>query len=254
MIGKLNIRLKILLLLLFISLITAGIVGTIAFTLGKNALSKESFNKLTAIREMKANQIENYFRQIFDQVASFSESRTVIEAANEFKDGFDKVEDELEYTGQEIKRADSLLDAYYQTQFIEHLIYRDTTINYFSLPGKELEESKNLWLAAVGDQYGDYDTIHEFPMINPRDFSRSLLLAGSSTVSSLANHIIDLYRADGADGEINYQSTGTLEGIQYLIDGSQVGLVGSSRKLGPDEQKLFSDAGLKSLREWLARN
>lgn len=247
MIAKLKIRQKILLLLLFISLLTAGIVGAIAFTLGKNTLKKESFNKLTAIREMKANQVENYFRQIFNQVVSFSESRTVIDAATDFKDGFDKVVNELGYTRREINRVDSLMDAYYQTQFIEQLLYRDTTINYFCIPKTEYEESKGLWLAIVGDQYKNYDTIHTFPMINPRNFIGSLQLAGSSAVSSLANHIIDLYKADGAEAEITYQPTGTLEGIQNLIEGNQVELVGSSRKLGPDEQKLFSDAGLKPL-------
>jgi sigma-B regulation protein RsbU (phosphoserine phosphatase) len=232
---------------LFISLITAGIVGTIAFTLGKNTLRKESFNKLTAIREMKANQIENYFHQIFDQVVSLAESRTVIEAATNFRAGFDKVKNELGYSAREIEQADSLLEAYYQSQFIEHLIYRDTTINYFSLPNKEHEEGRSLWSATVGSTFGAFDTTPEFPLISPREFSGSLQLAGSSTVSSLANYIIDLYKADGAEGEITYQSTGTLEGIQSLVEGNQAELVGTSRKLGPVEHKIFSDAGLKPL-------
>ena len=84
MLKNFKLRVKILLILLFISIVTAGLVGLLAFTLGTKTLKEETFNKLTAIREMKANQIENYFQQISDQILSFSESRTVIEAIREF--------------------------------------------------------------------------------------------------------------------------------------------------------------------------
>ena len=115
MLKNLKLRAKILLMLLLISLITAGIVGTIAFTLGTSTLKEESYKKLTAIREMKANQIENYFQQIFDQVISFSESRTVIEATLDLKYGFDELEEELNYSNNELSIIDSTLQVYYQT-------------------------------------------------------------------------------------------------------------------------------------------
>ena len=98
MLKNLKLRGKILTMLLSISLITTCLLGTIAFIVGKNNLEGESFKKLTAIREMKANQIENYFQQIFDQVNSFSENRMVIEAVIDFKNGFDNLEEELNYS------------------------------------------------------------------------------------------------------------------------------------------------------------
>jgi len=102
MLKNLKLRAKILLILLFISIVAAGLVGVISLTIGTSTMKDESFKKLTAIREMKANQIENYFQQIFDQVLSFSESRTVIEATLEFKNGFDNLQSELDYSRQGI--------------------------------------------------------------------------------------------------------------------------------------------------------
>jgi len=54
MLNKLKLQAKILLILLFISLAAAGIVGIISLTLASTTLKEESFNKLTAIRDMKA--------------------------------------------------------------------------------------------------------------------------------------------------------------------------------------------------------
>jgi len=85
MLKNVKLRVKILLVLFIISLVAAGVVGGIAYTLGVATLKEESFKKLTAVREMKANQVENYFDMIFDQVRSFSESITVVEATLELK-------------------------------------------------------------------------------------------------------------------------------------------------------------------------
>ena len=138
MLKNFKLRFKILVILLFISFITAGTVGLIAFSISTKTLKTESFNKLTAIREMKANQIEDYFQQIFDEVISLSESKTVIEATLEFKKGFDDLESELNYSTEDLNRIDTALFSYYQNQFIEELLNRDSGLNYFSIPKNEL--------------------------------------------------------------------------------------------------------------------
>ena len=65
MYNDLKIGTKVLAAFLFIAIITAGFTGYFAFSYGKTFLERESFNKLTAVREMKAGQIEDYFKQIF---------------------------------------------------------------------------------------------------------------------------------------------------------------------------------------------
>src|SRR5210317_408669 len=118
MLKNLKLRAKVLIILIFISFLTAGVVGTIALTLGTSTLEEESYRNLTAIREMKANQIENYFNLIYDQVRSFSESRTIIESTHEFKKGFDNVIAETNYTTKQLREIDSALQCYYQLNFL----------------------------------------------------------------------------------------------------------------------------------------
>jgi sigma-B regulation protein RsbU (phosphoserine phosphatase) len=64
----------VLLALLSVSFLTACLVGFIAIGLGISTLKGESYKKLTAIRELKANQIENYFRLLDSQVLNLSRS------------------------------------------------------------------------------------------------------------------------------------------------------------------------------------
>ena len=64
MFKRLKIGTKILIAFAVIAILSVGISALIAFTISKQALKEESFNKLTAVREIKANQIEDYFQQI----------------------------------------------------------------------------------------------------------------------------------------------------------------------------------------------
>jgi ABC-type phosphate transport system substrate-binding protein/serine phosphatase RsbU (regulator of sigma subunit) len=239
MLKNIKLRAKILLILLFISIAAAGLVGVISLTIGTNTMKDESFKKLTAIREMKANQIENYFQQIFDQVLSLSESRTVIEATLEFKNGFDNLQSELDYSRQELSMIDTSLFLYYQTQFIEQLLNRDSSINYFSIPKNELKQSQKNWLNAASE--------NTFPRLNPSDFQGKIHISGSSTVSSLARQIIAMYTNEGAQGEINYTVTGSSEGLINLMEDPETGLVGTSHRLTSDEINEFKKNGLKPL-------
>lgn len=246
MLRNLKLREKTLIMLFSIALITTCILGAIAFIIGNDELENESFKKLTAIRELKANQIENYFQQIFDQVISFSENTMVVDAAKDFKIGFENIEEELNYSQQNLEKMDSELQFYYQNQFLNQLFYRDSTINYFSISKQDLSESKKLWIKHVGtlasvDQQGD------FQEINPTQFSDNMKLVGSSTVSSLVDHIGKLFIKEGAQGKVHYESTGSLEGVKRLIDEPEVAIAGLSHQLNEKEINLFRDANRSPL-------
>jgi phosphate binding protein len=247
MLNKLKLQAKILLTILFTSLVAAGIVGIISLTLATKTLKEESFNKLTAIREMKANQIETYFQQIFDQVLSFSESRSVIDATVAFRHGFYELQSEMNYTRQELVHLDSTLSEYYQNQFIEKLFNRDSSINYFSIPKEELIQSKQHWLSIVYEDSASNYSDGSFPRLNPSDFSGQINMSGSSTVSSLAERIIELFGNEGAMGAIQYKVTGTSEGLIQMVEDSNVDLVGSSHSLDSMEHAMFEKKGLRPL-------
>ena len=85
MFKNLKIGVKILIILSSVAIVAVGINGYIGYTAAKTSLEEESFNKLTAIREMKANQIENYFEHIRNEVITFSEDRMIIDAMKKDK-------------------------------------------------------------------------------------------------------------------------------------------------------------------------
>lgn len=97
------------------------IISFLAYFKGKNSLEEESFNRLTAVREMKATQIEDYFGDIRNQIITFSEDHTIIEAMHEFKIGFDTIVDELEYSEEQQRWAEDRLKKYYNEEFLPRL-------------------------------------------------------------------------------------------------------------------------------------
>ena len=77
---KLTISRKLLIILTLVAVVSAGTTSFIGYRTARPALEQQSFARLTAVREMKANQVEDYFGQISNQVITFSESR--IECVN----------------------------------------------------------------------------------------------------------------------------------------------------------------------------
>jgi len=108
---------KLTILFFTIAFVSISVIGYLSYDRAKVSLEEESFNRLTAVREMKANQIEDYFQEIRDQVVTFSENHSVKLAMQSFKKGFASIEDEIQF-GE--KEDDELRD-YYQDQFLPDL-------------------------------------------------------------------------------------------------------------------------------------
>ena len=66
---------RLLLALLAISLIPLSILGFSMYYLTSNAIMEQATDRLTAVRTIKANQIQSYFHSIQDQIQTFSEDR-----------------------------------------------------------------------------------------------------------------------------------------------------------------------------------
>ena len=121
MFKNLKIGVKILIILSSVAIVAVGINGYIGYTAAKTSLEEESFNKLTAIREMKANQIENYFEHIRNEVITFSEDRMIIDAMKAFKEGFRKVDTELGLGEAQINDMKSKVIQFYKLNFLQSL-------------------------------------------------------------------------------------------------------------------------------------
>lgn len=122
MFKKLKIRTKILLAFALIAVITVVTIAVIAFSIGQSTLEEESFNKLTAVREIKANQIEDYFQFIRDQLVTQSNDRMMIDAMRTFSTSYFTIDvDQALDTSTILAKREELL-SYYQDEFIERLV------------------------------------------------------------------------------------------------------------------------------------
>ncbi|WP_185962626.1 response regulator [Thalassomonas sp. M1454] len=87
----------------------------------RETVKKQAFDKLTAIREIKSQQIEGYFKQINNQVITFSENKMIVSAMNNFRESFVNIEDEILHKNESYKNIDKNLKEYYQYQFASKL-------------------------------------------------------------------------------------------------------------------------------------
>jgi serine phosphatase RsbU (regulator of sigma subunit) len=116
-----KIGIKLTLAFFIVAFVSMAVIGAISFFKGRDSLEKESFNRLTAVREMKANQIEDYFGQINDQLLTMSEDPTIIEAMKEFKSGFNSVDKDLGITDAKMIPVNASLDDYFKREYLSRL-------------------------------------------------------------------------------------------------------------------------------------
>ena len=121
MLRNFRIGTRILLVLSCVAIAAAGTTGFIGYRIARHSLEEESFNKLTAVREMKASQIEDYFQEITNQVITFSEDRMVIDAMRLFKEGFRNIATELSIQEADMGPLDSVVHDYYRDEFVTRL-------------------------------------------------------------------------------------------------------------------------------------
>ena len=116
---QVNIKTKILTVVLLIGIVSMGVAGFQGYLQGRAALQETAFNNLTAIRTTKARQIEDYFGQIRNQVVTLSENRMVVEAMGELKEAFHEADQGMDQ--DEIQAFQGRLEGYYQNEFLSRL-------------------------------------------------------------------------------------------------------------------------------------
>lgn len=115
MLGNLKIRSKLLIVLVFVAVTSAGIYAIIEYRAAKQALLEQSFGSLTAVREMKSQQIEDYFALISNQIVTLSESQAIVEAMSTFEAATQLLDTSR---GNSVS---TLLQNYYDREFLPRL-------------------------------------------------------------------------------------------------------------------------------------
>lgn len=154
---NLNVGVKVSIITLPILLAAIAIISVLSIRSSQIALEKESFSKLTAVREMKAKQIENYFAQIRAQIETFSENKMVVNAMKNFADTFETVETEIRLTSVQRQGYKSRLETYYREQYLpklsENLGYSANFKDYFPKDPK-VQLLQDLYISSNENQLG----------------------------------------------------------------------------------------------------
>ena len=103
--------------LLSISLVPLSILGLSMYYLTSNAIMQQATDRLTAVRTIKANQIQSYFHTIQDQIQTFSEDRMVIQAMSDFKAGKRTIQADNEGTEASVGEMRKQVERYYKSEF-----------------------------------------------------------------------------------------------------------------------------------------
>ena len=114
-IRSLKIRTKLVIVLVLVAAVSVGIYSIVEYRAAKRALLEESFDTLVAVRELKAQQIEDYFSTIASQVVTFSESSMIVDAVQEFRTAVDLLDEGGDGSGP------SDLLGYYEQEFLPRL-------------------------------------------------------------------------------------------------------------------------------------
>lgn len=216
-----NINAKLTLAFFVIAFSSITIIGFLSYFKGKKSLEEESFNRLTAVREMKAAQIEDYFAQIANQIVTFSEDHTIIEAMQEFRKGVSQLETDLNYTESDIQSLDFRLKKYYESEFIPRLrrnIDKEVETDQF-IPKKLTERIlQDLYISGNENPVGDKHFLSD---------------AGDSSAYSKAHHVYhplirsylekfgyyDIFLVDHESGQVVYSVYKEVDFGTSLLDG-----------------------------------
>ena len=112
---------KIFLALLFVGLLSTSLFSVVMYVVARRDIETEAIKKLTAIREVKAGEVEHEFSEIRKQIAAFAEDYMVVEAMLEFKQAFAELEKEAQADPGLVEQARLDLRDFQKRKFLPQL-------------------------------------------------------------------------------------------------------------------------------------
>ena len=132
--GGLAVKLfAILLLLGVVAILVTGILG---YVRGRDALEAAIYNQLTAQRQSKTRQVENYFRATADDLRLLAQTKMVADALRDFRHGFEAIQDKD--APAEMRRTIAQWYDEHYLPTIRHLLDKDVPVSMFLPVGPEI--------------------------------------------------------------------------------------------------------------------
>ena len=108
--------------MLILSMLVAGLVpligtGFYALNEAESALESKGFDQLKSLSAVKKDEIENYFKQINNQIITLSESQMTIEMMREIKEGFHDLKSDLDYNDKMLATHKRDVQRFYDNEF-----------------------------------------------------------------------------------------------------------------------------------------
>ena len=79
-------------ILTLLGAVAVVVTGLLGYVRARDALEQAIYNQLTTAREIKARQIETYFRTIHAQLRLLATSKMVVDSTREFRSAFNELD------------------------------------------------------------------------------------------------------------------------------------------------------------------
>lgn len=195
-------------------------IGIASIESSRYALEKQAQKQLTAIRDITADNIQNYFRTIRNQALTLSNDRMIIDSMQDFKRAYNNY---IEEVNPDTPSMESGLRRYYEEEFgktyqgknngrsanassfIKNLDKQSIALQtaYISANPNPLGEKDKLQRA---DSDSEYNTLHQHYHPHIRDFLQKF-------------EYYDIFLVDHESGDIIYSVFKELDYTTSLIDG-----------------------------------
>ena len=116
---RVSLRFKVLALVALVALASAGVTAMVAYVGGRDSLETAAYDQLTAVRETKADHVEDYFLEIRNHLLSLSQDRMIVDAMRDLAFWYQISGQNLDVESQE--RIDAELLRYYRREFMPRL-------------------------------------------------------------------------------------------------------------------------------------
>ncbi len=223
-----SIRNKLLVTMLVAALVPLIAVSVVINSFASSSLMEQTFDRMTAVRTIKQQQLNNYLNTIKGQAATFAEDRMIVEAMEDFRTSFSKSRLENETTRADLDRMRDELKNYYSNQFGGEFEKRNPG------KGKGQDAVRNLGMLDDDSVFHQYNYIeankHELgkknQLLRP---AASLDKSKYSELHAQFHPVIDSYRekfgyydvflVDATSGRIVYTAFKELDFTTSLKDG-----------------------------------
>ncbi len=120
-----RIRNKLVLGMLAVALIPLFVLGLAMYHASAGALETQAFQQLDAVRTIQAKQVSGYFENVKDELSSLSESRTVVDALQEFSTASSELAAQTPVDEETNNRLKNDLRDYFNNEFAN--VYQQKT-------------------------------------------------------------------------------------------------------------------------------